>query len=730
MGLFSRKKKKLKFSKSLISEKKRGIKPGQLKEKKKREKKKKDKNTKKRSSLFQKKPKMKDNQKRKKSKLNLKRRIRNQITLIVLVLAILPIIAIGIINYYMQAIEAEENIISSNKIIAKSLSGQVNLFVENSFEILQSLATTHNFMSMEEREALKVLTNTVTNVEDIQTLFVVDLKGKEVISTRGSSVKEDLSDRDWFIEGIDNDKYVSHSDIYAMLPGVMITIPIKDKLNQKVGLLAANISLERLTYLTKEHSVGETGLSYVVDKRGTIIGHPDFQEKVLKQENAKENGIEGVIKALEYEKDVPGHTEYQNDNGKEVLGVYTKVPITGWSVIIEQNQSEINTAASSGLTRTSIISVLAIVIIIIFSAIASRIFSTPIVQLADIANKVESGDFSNRVKITSKNEIGKLQQAFNKMINSITLIISNVQETSTSIKSTVDQLNDNTKLTVDASSQISVVVEQVAVGTDKQFKSVEDTSNIVANMVTNVKDVEERSKAILHATNEASQIANTGARDIDVTKQTMTSISEKVKNSANQISRLNTQVDEIGSIITFIDNIAKQTNLLALNAAIEAARAGEYGRGFTVVADEVRVLAEQTGQALNNIVGIITKLQNEMSGVLQSMEEGIEEVDKGSEVIENTTKSFGNIMSETSKVADAVEDFTTIVEDLSRGMGKIEKAITQVSAVSQETASGTQTVLASTEEQQSALHHINESAETLNGMAERLEGLIKDFKID
>ncbi|MTI46781.1 methyl-accepting chemotaxis protein [Sporosalibacterium faouarense] len=657
------------------------------------------------------------------------KKIKNQFTAIVLILTILPIIAIGFINYNVQANDAEENIIASNETIAKSLSGQVELFIENSFEVLKTLANTHDFINMEGRELQRVLTNTVINVEDIQTLYVLDVEGNELFSTRGSSVKENLSDREWFIEGMKEEQYISHSDLYANLPGVMITIPIKDNLNQKVGLLAANISLEKLTDLTNNHSVGKTGLAYVIDKRGTIIGHPNFEEKVLKQVNVKSEGIEGAIAALNDDKDTPGNTKYENEKGTDVLGVYNRVPLTGWSVIIEQNQREINEAAAQGLTRTLLISVGAIIAIIFFSAIASRAFSKPIIGLADVANKVESGDFTNKVKVTSKNEIGQLQHAFSKMVESMTLLIANVRETSNTIKGTADQLNNNTKLTVDASSQISEVVEEVAAGTDRQLKSVDETSSIVTNLVSSVKDVEDRSKSILKATNEASDIANSGAKDIDETKQTMNSIASKVKKSASQISNLNTQVDEIGKIITFIDNIAKQTNLLALNAAIEAARAGDAGKGFTVVADEVRTLAEQTGDALKNIVGIINKLQNEMSIVQQSMEDGIDEVDKGNQVIENTTVSFGNIMTETTKVATAVGDFTSIVEELSSGMEDIERAISQVSSVSQQTASGTQTVLASTEEQQSALHHINESTGVLNEMANKLESLIKQFKI-
>ncbi len=670
------------------------------------------------------------NMKSKIKSLNIKRKIRNQITVIVLILAIIPILIIGLINYYTQKEDIENHTIASNEIIANSLSKQIDFFIQNSFHILNTLAATHDFINMNEQEASTNLADIVLEVEQIQTLYVIDLEGNEIASTKGNSLNENFSDEEWFINGVNKEKYISDSDIYNMLPGVMITVPLKDYLDRQVGILVANISLKKISEITQEHKVGKTGIAYIVDKTGIMIGHPNFKEKVMEQHNAKEDGIEGVVDALESQTTSPKYKKYLNEDGEMVLGVYTTASSTGWPVIIEQNESEIRTTASQGMTRTLYVSGIAIIMIIFLSSIVSRIFSNPIEKLANVANKVEGGDFTKRVQISSRNEIGGLQNAFNKMIDSVNIIISSIKEVSDNVKLTSNHLNESAKLTVDASDQISKVIEDVAIGTDRQLRSVEETTTIVANMVNDVRTVEDRSKLILQATNVASNIANSGAKDVQFTKQAMEAISNKVRESANQIAKLHVQVEEIGNIIIFIDNISRQTNLLALNAAIEAARAGEFGKGFTVVAEEVRNLAEQTGEASKNIVQIITKLQNEMALASMTMQEGIEEVDKGSGVIENTTKSFGNIRIEADKVVDVVKDFTKIVEDLSKGMNSIESSINQVSSVSQETASGTQTVLASTEEQQSAIHQISESTEKLNQMVSQLKELIIDFKID
>ncbi|WP_352418320.1 methyl-accepting chemotaxis protein [Proteiniborus sp.] len=657
----------------------------------------------------------------------MRRKIGNQIAKVVLILAILPMLLIGIMNYFTETEKNTRSIEESNLNIAKSISSQVDAQINGLFDVLKSLYLTNDFFYLEENKSRAILTKITYEYDSINSIQVYDAEGNQIISSKNMKTDISVEKEEWFQKTLAEDRYVSDSHIEEMIPEIIISMPIKNVANQVKGVIAANISLKDLAQIAEEYKIGETGNTYMVDRNGVMIVHIDYRNKVFIPFNAKEAGIEGVLKVLEGNSDV---STYKNENGETVIGAYTYMPSTGFGVVVEQHKGEITKAAVANLTRTLIVTLIAVLIIVLLTSIIARRFSAPIVNLVKTVDEIGKGDLTKRVKIDSHNEIGKLQQEFNKMVDSLYAIISNVNGIVANFKTNVESLSQSTELTVGASAEITRIVDQVATGAEDQLKSVEDTIGLVEGISKNVKEVDDNSHTILMATSEASYIAKEGSKDVESTKTSMYSIASKVKESAKQISTLNERTKEIGNIITFIDDISKQTNLLALNAAIEAARAGEYGKGFTVVADEVRNLAVQTSDASNNIVILINQIQEEMDRVSKSMGEGIVEVDKGSQAIEKTIVSFEKIVNETDKVFKSVEDFAIVVQELSDNMSKIEGSIAQVSSVSQQTAAGTQTIMASTEEQQSAIHQINQSIEELNQMTDNLSEMIKGFKVN
>jgi len=195
----------------------------------------------------------------------------------------------------------------------------------------------------------------------------------------------------------------------------------------------------------------------------------------------------------------------------------------------------------------------------------------------------------------------------------------------------------------------------------------------------------------------------------------MQTIAQVVRESADSIGKLAKSADQIGNIIGVINDVADQTNLLALNAAIEAARAGEHGRGFAVVADEVRKLAERTGKATGEITDMIKGIQNETNEAVQSMESGIQEVDKGRELADQAGNSLNEIVTMTQRVMDMIQQIATASEEQSTAAEQISKNIENISSVTKETATGAE---------QSAA-----AAEELNRQAEGLQQMVARFKV-
>ena len=214
---------------------------------------------------------------------------------------------------------------------------------------------------------------------------------------------------------------------------------------------------------------------------------------------------------------------------------------------------------------------------------------------------------------------------------------------------------------------------------------------------------------------EAGEIAIDGGKVVEETVIGMNRIAEVVKQSADIVKKLGNNSDQIGEIIQVIDDIADQTNLLALNAAIEAARAGEQGRGFAVVADEVRKLAERTTKATKEIAEMIKKIQQDTGGAVESIEMGTEEVEKGKELANKAGESLKVIIKGTGEVVDVVNQVAAASEEQSSTSEQISKNIETISSVTHQSASGVQ--------------QIARASEDLNQLTENLQQLISQFKV-
>jgi len=373
----------------------------------------------------------------------------------------------------------------------------------------------------------------------------------------------------------------------------------------------------------------------------------------------------------------------------------------GWVIGTGIYIDDVDSLLWEKLTRLAPYVILIMVVMIILSWIVGRSITGPVNALAVEAEKIAQGDLGVEVHHRSRDEIGQLADSFRKMVASLRELIGKVTESSETVASAANQLSA-------ASLQIATGAEELAAQAGTVATASEEMTATSSEIARNCGMAADESRS-------ANETAQVGATVVDGTITTMLQIAVRVKESAKAVEGLGVKGDQIGAIIGTIEDIADQTNLLALNAAIEAARAGEQGRGFAVVADEVRALAERTTRATSEIGEMIKAIQNETRGAVAAMDVSVRDVETGSGEAAKSGEALMEIQNRINAVTMQVSQMAAAAEQQTSTTAEITSNIQQISQVVQETARGAQ---------ESA-----SSAGQLAHLAEELQQLVGKFRL-
>lgn len=392
--------------------------------------------------------------------------------------------------------------------------------------------------------------------------------------------------------------------------------------------------------------------------------------------------------------------------------------------------NEHNAASVSNLkTFIIIIASVAAILIIVMSMLIIRSITMPMRDLHEQVSALAQGDFTVKGTYDSNDEFGQLTQSFNQMITQLSSVLHQVQDSAKLIDDTSIQLGSNVDESSNAMTHVVQSVQQITEGAETTQQKLQGNVQSIQN-VTAQFDVMKQHVDELNALSQiAYEAANTGTSTITANVDQMQHIRSSVEQSNDVIQTLANRISEVDQILKVITGIADQTNLLALNAAIEAARAGEHGKGFAVVADEVRKLAEQSLEAANSIGTILSTIKSDTAHSVSIMEVVLKEAHSGISTTEHTAQQFNEIVQHTENMTPSITTIATNIHDIKREIDVINENGEELLAVSTQNAQNAELVSASTEEQSASLDEIHQSSNGLTEIATNLNTTVQQFKV-
>jgi methyl-accepting chemotaxis protein len=396
---------------------------------------------------------------------------------------------------------------------------------------------------------------------------------------------------------------------------------------------------------------------------------------------------------------------------------------------INADMKSLNAKAQLAMNISIIAAILSAAIGILIGSLSAKRISKPVIEIADVADRVANGDLTLQVSVTRDDEIGKLSRSFNTMIEHLQDLIRQIGENSSQVASASEQLTASAGQSAQAALQVAESISEVADGAVNQSKASNETTGLVEEISASIEEISASVQEVADQSSKTAEKAKEGGLAVDKAVKQMAQIESTVNTSASVVTRLGERSQEIGQIVDTISDIADQTNLLALNAAIEAARAGEQGKGFAVVAEEVRKLAEQSQDATKKIAQLVLEIQSDTSNAVNAMKDGTREVRIGAEVVDNAGVSFKEIVDMVEFVSNQVQEITKTVEQVAGASELIVDSVKIIDSLSQKASEEAATVSAATEEQSASMDEILSSSQSLSELSEDLQVSISKFRI-
>ena len=645
---------------------------------------------------------------------------RLKLNVLFALILLVPTLSIGALSYNTAKKSVEQEILYSTEQSVGAINGVIDEMLTQKMTNVQAMVNKVNAGPFSNQQAYirTIFEQYEQQQDDVLNVFIGTEKGEYLnVPPRKIEKTYDPRQRDWYKLAMAAEGKAIITEPYEEAFTKNVVVTVAQQTLDKKGVLAISVKLNAIQNLAESIKIGREGYSAIYSQNKVVITHPELAKgKFVENEQ--------VDKIFTNEQ---GKLHYVEDKQSKIL-LYQTNALTNWKITGTILEKEIDASALPILKQTLLVIAIAIIAsaIIIYVMVTSLL--RPIRNLRDDAMRISEGDLRKPISLNATDEIGQLASAFEAMRVNLKGVITALERDAEGVSQASTALSLNAEQTASATERVTSASQEIASSAEEQMLQVTRNAEALQELTTAIMHITEISADVTAQSEHATAQALEGGTAVGNTRQQMASIHTSVNASNEKIASLAARSTEIGEMLDVITSIAEQTNLLALNAAIEAARAGEHGKGFAVVADEVRKLAEESQRSVQQIFNVIQHVQQDTTQAVAIMATVTDEVQQGLQVSDAAITKFQAIEQSMAVITPRMAEVSNAASSISAGVQEVAATTEEFVASAERNAAHVENVAASSEEQLASMQEITASAQTLAQMSDELHALINQFK--